>query len=120
MQLAKEFDVSQSAVSKWLKGTVPSGETLVRLAIFFGVTPETLVGLESLFEKERKLAKASQKKTGSTQKESLEHSRDCSQDIEALLNGLRTKISASLKSLPSAEARNAVKVLQKVFGIKGP
>jgi transcriptional regulator with XRE-family HTH domain len=45
--VARACDLSQPAVSKWLKGTVPGGEQLSRLADLFGVSTDFLLGRET-------------------------------------------------------------------------
>jgi transcriptional regulator with XRE-family HTH domain len=42
-QLAKELGVTQAAVSKWVQGSIPKPETLVKIAIFFNVTIDFLL-----------------------------------------------------------------------------
>lgn len=42
--LAQAVGVSQGAVSGWLKGAIPSADKLARIARFFSVTPEHLLG----------------------------------------------------------------------------
>jgi transcriptional regulator with XRE-family HTH domain len=42
--VARACNLSQPAVSKWLKGTVPGGEQLARLADLFGVSADWLLG----------------------------------------------------------------------------
>jgi transcriptional regulator with XRE-family HTH domain len=127
MQLAKEFGVSQSAVSKWLKGTVPSGETLVRMGIFFGVTPETLVGLESFYEAGRARAKESPMGQGGNQSRERQQSpANCDKDVEALVEELQTgslqvsKTSLHLKRgvlSKSCSIYSAAKFLTRANGV---
>lgn len=42
--LAEAARVSQTAVSRWLNGSIPAGDTLQLIAQFFGVTMEALLG----------------------------------------------------------------------------
>jgi transcriptional regulator with XRE-family HTH domain len=42
-QLAKELGVTQAAVSKWVQGSIPKPETLVRIAIFFNVSIDSIL-----------------------------------------------------------------------------
>jgi transcriptional regulator with XRE-family HTH domain len=45
--LADTISTSQSAISRWKAGSVPNGELVSRLAKFFGVSTEYLLGLDS-------------------------------------------------------------------------
>lgn len=42
--VAREIGVQKSTVSRWASGSVPRDTTLVRIAEYFGVTVEELVG----------------------------------------------------------------------------
>lgn len=53
-QSAKMFDVAgvtSGAITCWKKGALPKGEVLCRLADFFGVTTDYLLGLTDIKEK---------------------------------------------------------------------
>lgn len=55
-QLAKELYISPSAVSQYETGrTTPSRETLNRIAAYFNVTPEYLMGTSKIYEIEEML-----------------------------------------------------------------
>jgi transcriptional regulator with XRE-family HTH domain len=45
-QVAKQFGVSQAAVSKWVNGTIPDHKILMKLAVFFDVTADSLLGIQ--------------------------------------------------------------------------
>jgi len=45
-QIAAAVGVSQPTVGRWLKGTMPGGFELVKLAEFLGVHPRVLLGLD--------------------------------------------------------------------------
>lgn len=48
MQLANALNISQSAIAKWELGkTEPTADYIIRLAIFFDVTTDYLLGLEN-------------------------------------------------------------------------
>ena len=42
--IGKEIGVSSATISKWKSGTIPNGETLVRIADYFGVSIDYLLG----------------------------------------------------------------------------
>lgn len=46
--------ISSSAISKWKNGTVPDGNTLVKIAMQFNVTTDYLLGLKWVEEEEDK------------------------------------------------------------------
>jgi transcriptional regulator with XRE-family HTH domain len=46
IELAKEFGVSQAAVSKWFNGSIPSHAILLKMALKFGVPTGYLLGLD--------------------------------------------------------------------------
>lgn len=55
-QLAKELYISPSAVSQYETGrTTPSRETLNRIAAYFNVSPEYLMGASKIYEIEEML-----------------------------------------------------------------
>ena len=55
-QLAKELYISPSAVSQYETGrTTPSRETLNRIAAYFNVSPEYLMGTSKIYEIEEML-----------------------------------------------------------------
>lgn len=55
-QLAKELYISPSAVSQYKTGrTTPSRETLNRIAAYFNVSPEYLMGTSKIYEIEEML-----------------------------------------------------------------
>lgn len=45
--LASATGVSQPAVGRWLQGSIPAGDTLFRIAAFFDVQMESLLGGEA-------------------------------------------------------------------------
>jgi len=80
-QLAKELYISPSAVSQYETGrTTPSRETLNRIAAYFNVTPEYLMGTSKIYEIEEML------NPGTTVSEALKKiMRVRGKDREALL-----------------------------------
>ncbi len=51
INLAKEFNVAQNTISNWEIGTrEPDTETLIKLAAYFGVTVDQLLGRESIYK----------------------------------------------------------------------
>lgn len=60
-QLARETGITKQAISKYTKrGTTPSSDILIKLAEYFGVSPEFLLtGIEAQDEKERQELKLS-------------------------------------------------------------
>lgn len=44
--VAKELGISSGAVTKWKTGTLPSCEALIKLANYFDVTIDSLLGIE--------------------------------------------------------------------------
>jgi transcriptional regulator with XRE-family HTH domain len=116
VRLAQEFQVSQAAVSKWLKGTVPSGETLVRLAHFFGATPEELVGLDSLRRPEAK-SRGDQ----SSLKSVAGLGKACSlvtldEEVDALFEKLKSRVMSGFSGCPPKESQAHLKALGALFG----
>ena len=48
MQLAKQLNISQSAIAKWELGkTEPTASYIIMLAVFFNETTDYLLGLEN-------------------------------------------------------------------------
>ena len=114
--LAQEFQVSQAAVSKWLKGTVPSGETLVRLAHFFRVTPESMVGMESCRQPEVKRPGETLVAQG-IESRSKGHSRTgFDAEIDAFFDRLKSRVKADLSRCPPKEFAARLKLLEDLFG----
>jgi len=116
VRLAQEFRVSQAAVSKWLKGTVPSGETLVRLAQFFGVTPEELVGLDSRRQPEPKPPGGelfAQSVAGLGKPRSL---AGLDAKADALFEKLKSRVKAGLSGCSPKELEARLKMLRDLFG----
>ena len=116
VRLAQEFRVSQAAVSKWLKGTVPSGETLVRLAHFFGVTPEELVGLDSRRQPEARPPGGqsfAQSVAGLGKPHSL---AGLDAKIDAFFEKLKSRVKAGLSGRPPKEIEARLKILGDLFG----
>ncbi|HIG29225.1 MAG TPA: XRE family transcriptional regulator [Verrucomicrobiales bacterium] len=79
VQLAEKFGVSQSAVSNWLKGTIPGSKTLWELSRFFDVPVDTLLGKGKSKQKEQ-LTNLSRGEEFTPQQRSL--LRKCFQSIE--------------------------------------
>ncbi|MHB1152844.1 MAG: helix-turn-helix domain-containing protein [Eubacteriales bacterium] len=46
--LLKELGLSESGISRWRGGAMPNGKTLTKLAGYFGVTTDFLLGSEAL------------------------------------------------------------------------
>jgi transcriptional regulator with XRE-family HTH domain len=116
VRLAQEFRVSQAAVSKWLKGTVPSGETLVRLAHFFGATPEELVGLDSLRRSELK-PQGSQLSAKSIAGLGKPHSlASLDAEVETLFDKLKSRVKDGILGCPPKEREARLKVIRYIFG----
>jgi transcriptional regulator with XRE-family HTH domain len=116
VRLAQEFRVSQAAVSKWLRGTVPSGETLVRLAHFFGVTPEQLVGLDSRRQPEAKPAGGelfAQSVAGLGKPHSL---AGLDAKADALFEKLKSRVKVGLSGCSPKEIEARLKILKDLFG----
>jgi len=115
-QLAHEFRVSQAAVSKWLKGTVPSGETLVRLARFFGVTAEELVYLDSRVQPETKspVGPLSAHGVAGLRKAHLQGGLDA--EVDLFFEKLKSRVMASLSGCPPKEIEARLKILGELFG----
>ena len=114
-QLAQEFRVSQAAVSKWLKGTVPSGETLVRLAHFFGATAEELVGLDSRRQPEAKppVDQLSIRSAAGVGKLHLQASLDS--EVDVFFEKLKSRVKAGLSGCPPKEVEARLKILRELF-----
>lgn len=119
VRLAQEFQVSQAAVSKWLKRTVPSGETLVRLAHFFAITPEELVGLDSRGHPEPNppTGQLSAQIAGGLVKPHSKASLDT--EINALFEKLKSRVAAGLSGCPPQEVEARLKILRDLFGADG-
>src|ERR1039457_1172667 len=116
VRLAREFQVSQAAVSKWLKGTVPSGETLVRLAHFFGVTPEELVGLDSRRQPEER-PPSSQLSTQIAPGQGTAHSlASLDAQVDAFFENLKSRVKGGYSGTPPREIEARLKVLGDLFG----
>ena len=49
---AKKVGVDKSSVSRWARGSAPRRQTLLRVADYFGVSVEDLLGDEMIVEKE--------------------------------------------------------------------
>jgi len=115
VRLAQQFRVSQAAVSKWLKGTVPSGETLVRLAHFFGTTPEELIGLESRRQPETKPPNSqlsAQSVAGIGKPHSL---ASLEAEVDGFFEKLKLRIKAGLSQCPPKEIEARLKILGDLF-----
>jgi len=116
VRLAQEFRVSQAAVSKWLKGTVPSGETLVRLAHFFGATSEELVGLESRRQPDAK-PPGSQLSAQSVAGLGKPHSlASLDAEVDAFFEKLKSRVKAGLSGCPPKGIEARLKILGDLFG----
>jgi len=115
-RLAQEFRVSQAAVSKWVNGTVPSGETLVRLAHFFGASPEELVGLESSRQPETKPpgSQLSGQCVASLGKPHSLASLDTG--VDSFFEKLKSRVKAGLSECPPKEIEARLKMLRDLFG----
>lgn len=100
--------MSQAAVSTWLKGRVPSGITLVRLAQFFGVSAEEMLGMKD------------QAKTGVGPATSGKGERKSNDEIELnfLLDQLKTRIQRDLGACRSPEAKERLRMIARLFGLK--
>ena len=116
-QLAQEFRVSQAAVSKWLKGTVPSGETLVRLAHFFGVTAEELVGLDSSRQPKGKppIGQLIAQSGAGLRKPNLQASLDA--EVDVFFDKLKLRVKAGLSECPPKEIDARLKILADLFRV---
>ncbi len=115
VRLADEFQVSQAAVSKWLKGSVPAGVTLVRPGRFFGVTAEELVGLEPPAEQPQKLSRSpSSRKSLRTLLEG-QHTADAT-ELNSLFDQLKVRIESDLARCKPGEARARLRMLARLFG----
>jgi transcriptional regulator with XRE-family HTH domain len=115
-QLAHEFRVSQAAVSKWLKGTVPSGETLVRLAHFFGITAEELIGLDSTRQPKAKppIGQLIAQSGAGLGKLHLHSSVDA--EVDFFFDNLKLRVKAGLSGCPPKEIEARLKILGDLFG----
>jgi hypothetical protein len=116
VRLAQEFRVSQAAVSKWLKGTVPSGATLVRLAHFFGVTPEELLGLDSRRRPEARPPGGplcAQSVAGLGKPHSL---AGLDAKVDAIFERLKSRVKAGLSGCSPQEIDARLKMLGDLFG----
>lgn len=51
LQVVKELGISAGSTTKWKNGSVPSGKTLQKLADFFGVSVDYLLGKTDQIEK---------------------------------------------------------------------
>ena len=49
-EIATKFDVDKSMVTRWLKGAVPRAATLLKIAEAYGVSPDWLVGNDTVPE----------------------------------------------------------------------
>jgi transcriptional regulator with XRE-family HTH domain len=118
VRLAKEFQVSQAAVSKWLKGTVPSGETLVRLALFFGVSPAELVGLDSQRQPDAKppTGQLSAQSVVGRRNPDLLASLDA--EVDAFFEKLKLRLKAGLHGYPPKEIEAQLRILGDLFGVE--
>jgi len=117
VRLAQEFQVSQAAVSKWLKGTVPSGETLVRLAHFFGTTAAELVGLDSRRQPDAKPQAGQlspQSVAGLGNPDSL---ASLDAEVEAFFEKLKLRVKAGLSGCPPKEIEARLRILGDLFGV---
>ncbi len=120
VRLADEFQVSQAAVSKWLKGSVPSGVTLVRLARFFGVTAEELVGLGPVQqESEKPLRSASARRSVKTPLD-CQRTCDLAAEVDSLFDRLKARIKADLATCQPEEARARMGMLARLLGAEDP
>jgi len=46
--VAKELGISSGVLTKWKSGTIPSGETLTKIADYFGVSVDYLLGNDNV------------------------------------------------------------------------
>lgn len=46
--VAKELGISSGVLTKWKSGTIPNGETLTKIAEYFGVTVDYLLGNDNI------------------------------------------------------------------------
>lgn len=116
VRLAQEFRVSQAAVSKWLRGTVPSGETLVRLAQFFGATPEGLVGLDSRRQPEAKPTDGQLSAQGVSDLRKPLSLASLDAEVDILFEKLKSRVKAGLSGCPAKEIEARLKILGDLFG----
>ena len=116
VRLAQEFRVSQAAVSKWLKGTVPSGETLVRLAHFFGVSPEELVGLDSRRQPEARPPGGQLFSHGVVGLDKPRARSGVDAKIDAFFEKLKLRVKAGFSGCPPKEIEVRLKMFEDLFG----
>jgi transcriptional regulator with XRE-family HTH domain len=116
VKLAAEFRVSQAAVSKWLKGTVPSGETLVRLARFFGVPPGEMVGLESPRHPAAKSQSGPLPTQGVAGRSKTDSLARVDAELDAILGQLKSRVKAGLLGRPAEEVDCRLRTLRDLFG----
>ena len=101
VQLAEKFGVSQSAVSNWLKGTIPGSKTLWELSRFFDVPVDTLLGK----------GKSKQKK----QITNLSRGDEFTPQQRSLLKKCFQSIEGKCLALPERERQIYVRFLADLF-----
>lgn len=52
----QDIGLNRSAVAKWKAGSVPNGATMAKLAAYFGVSADYLLGTESVTDEAIKIA----------------------------------------------------------------
>ena len=52
LPVVKELSISTGSITKWKRGTIPGGDTLVKISNYFGVTVDYLLGVDKHTEKE--------------------------------------------------------------------
>lgn len=115
VRLAEEFGVSQAAVFKWLKGTVPAGETLVRLAQFLGVTPEELIGLESRKQGDDRFPRGPLPSEDAARRGKSRSAPEA--EVDALFGQLKGRVNSELSKCRPKETRARLRMLAALFGV---
>ena len=90
---AREINVAQNTVSNWERGTrEPDNETLAKIADFFGVTTDYLLGREPNEDKKNNLPPLNQK-----------DEKDISAALDKILNNLECEEALSFYGEPMDE-----------------
>lgn len=90
---AKEINVAQNTVSNWERGTrEPDNETLAKIADYFGITIDYLLGREPNEDKKNSLPPLNQK-----------DEKDISAALDRILNNLETNEALSFYGEPMDE-----------------
>lgn len=100
LQVVKDLKISVGSITKWKNGSVPNGNTLQKLAEYFGVTVDYLLG-----------------NTGKKEKPSVNEDEELAEYLEMLRTDENYRMMFSLMNGATKEdVEKAVKMVKALLG----